>query len=227
MKNKTDIAAPVKNAALAGDALLDCLVFLTAHHGRAKSAEAIRAGLAYDEKGMGPNLFCEAAERMGLKAKIMRRGDIGDIPDAVLPAVLMLKDNRACVLVERAPHGKKAKIFIPGTDVVQEKDVSALAADYAGYTIFVHPRAEFTDPNASASEDLARHWFWGVVLENKGLYGRVAIAAALINLFGLTSSVYIMNVYNRVIPNNAMETGWVLAIGAMTVLIFDFVIRTL
>jgi ATP-binding cassette subfamily C protein LapB len=221
---KSESASPKAPSAPPGDALLECLVFLTAHHGRAKSAEAIRAGLAYDEKGMGPNLFCEAAERMGLKAKIMRRAAIGDIPDAVLPVVLMLKDNRAGVLVARA--GSKIKIHVPGAGM-KEMDEAALEKSYAGYAIFVHPRAEFTDPQAPKDEDLARHWFWGVVLENRGLYGRVAIAAALVNLFGLTSSVYIMNVYNRVIPNNAMETGWVLAIGAMTVLVFDFIIRTL
>ena len=49
------------------DPLLSCLVFLTAHFGNAKSAEALKAGLAYDERGMGPMLFCDAAERLGLR----------------------------------------------------------------------------------------------------------------------------------------------------------------
>lgn len=215
------------NSGVGSDALLSCLVYLTAHHGRAKSAEAIRAGLAYDEKGMGPNLFCEAADRLGLKARIVKRADITAIPDAVLPAVLITGENKACILVSVSDSGRKAQVFHPGKGL-QETDIPALAASYEGYAIFVHPRAEFTDPNAAQErDDISRHWFWGVALENKGIYGRVALAAVLINLFGLTSSIYIMNVYNRVIPNNAMETGWVLAIGAMTVLAFDFIMRTL
>ena len=209
------------------DSLLECLVFLTGHYGRAKSAEAIRAGLAYDEKGMGPNLFCEAAERLGLKAKTLKRPDFATIPPAVLPAVLITRGNAACVLISFLGDGRKAKIFSPETGTVQEVDSAKLSQSYEGFAIFVHPRAEFTDPEAPQAHDAGRHWFWGTVLENKGIYGRVAVAAALINLFGLTSSVYIMNVYNRVIPNNAMETGWVLAIGAMTVLVFDFILRTL
>ena len=61
----------------------------------------------------------------------------------------------------------------------------------------------------------------------KSIYMRVGLAAALINLFGLTSPIFIMNIYNRVIPNNAIETGWVLGIGALTVFLFDFIIRNL
>jgi len=71
------------------------------------------------------------------------------------------------------------------------------------------------------------HWFWGVLWDNRSLYGKVAVAAILINIFALVSPLFIMNVYDRVIPNNAMETGWVLGIGALTVFLFDFIIRTL
>lgn len=210
-----------------GDPLLECLVFLTGHHGRARSAEAIKAGLAYDEKGMGPNLFCDAAERMGLRAKVVNRADFSAIAAPVLPAVLVLEKGNACVLLSVGAGEKTAKIFMPGKPGVQETDLATLKKDYAGYCIFVHPNAEFTDPEAPHLQDTGKHWFWGTVLECRALYARVAVTAILINLFGMVSSLYIMNVYDRVIPNNAMETGWVLAIGALTVLVFDFIMRTL
>lgn len=222
--SKESAAIPAKEHG-AVDTLLECLVFLTSHHGRTKSAEAIRAGLAYDEKGMGPELFCEASEREGFKTKIVRRDSIADIPAPVLPAVLMMKDKTACVLLPSP--GKKMKVFMPGSGGVQEVDGKDLHKSYAGYAILAHPRAEFTDPGAPHANDADRHWFWGAVAESRGIYGRVLLAAFLINLFGLTSSIYIMNVYNRVIPNNAMETGWVLTVGAVVVFVFDFVMRTL
>jgi ATP-binding cassette subfamily C protein LapB len=207
--------------------LLDCLVFLTAAFGQAKSAEAIRAGLAYDEKGMMPTLFCEAADRLGLNAKITQCPDIAAIAAPLLPCVLILKDNKACVLT--ALKGNKARAFFPESGA--EKDISAndLKKAAAGYAIYVHPRPAFADPESHAAqkEEHAKHWFWGAVADSKGIYGRVILASFLINLFGLTGSIYIMNVYDRVIPNNAVETGWVLAIGALTVFVFDFIIRTL
>ena len=209
------------------DHLLECLVFLTAHYGRAKSADALRAGLAYDEKGMGPNLFCEAARRLGLKTRITRRADLSSIPLSTLPVTVILKGGHAVVLLAVSANGKGAKIFSPDSGAEKEVKITDLMRDYAGYVINTHPRPEFTDPSTPYIRDLNRHWFWGPVTENAGIYGRVAVAAVLINLFALTSPLFIMNVYDRVIPNNAMETGWVLAIGAMTVFLFDFIMRTL
>lgn len=209
------------------DALLECLVFLTVFHGRAKSADAIRAGLAYDEKGLGPQLFCEAAVRLGLKAKIVRRPDIFKIPDAVLPAVLVLKNGKACILLKTRNDGKTLEIHMPETGKAQEIAAETLERIYTGFAIYVHPRAEFSDPEAPHRLEPDRHWFWSAVLDCSPVYGQVAVAAVLIGLFGLTGSLYIMNVYDRVIPNNAIETGWVLAIGAFTVYVFDFIMRTL
>ena len=159
------------------------------------------------------------------KAKIVRRADPGNIPAPVMPAVLILKDNKACVLLSLS--GEMAEVVWPEDGARRNIPRAELKKLYAGYAIFVHPRPEFADPEAPHARDAARHWFWGTVLENIGLYRKVILAAFLINIFGLTSSIYIMNVYNRVIPSNATETGWVLGLGALTVFIFDFIMRTL
>ena len=207
------------------DPLLQSLVFLTAHYGRAKSAEAILAGLAYDENAMGAALFCEAADRLGLRAKTARRKDLSKLSQPLLPVVAILNNAQCCVIL--AISGNKAQVYLP--EIGEKKDIklSDLEKSYAGFVIYVHPRAEFTDPEAPHVDDADRHWFWSVVGECKGLYARVAIAAILVNLFGVVGPLFIMNVYDRVIPNSAIETGWVLAIGALTAYIFDFIMRTL
>ena len=108
---RTETKDSVPDSTANSDPLLECLVFLTAHYGRARSAEAIRAGLAYDERGMGPALFAEAAERLGLKARIVRRKNPGNIPAPVLPAVLILQDKTSCVLLSLSADA--AEIFSP------------------------------------------------------------------------------------------------------------------
>lgn len=218
----TDIStAPVPK-----DHLLACLVFLTAHHGHAKSAEALKAGLAYDEKGMGPETFCDAAARLGMKAKIIRRGDIAAFAQPLLPAVMVMKGGRAVVLLSR-DTGNKAKIFDPDTGAAREVKLAELQKQYTGYGILVHPQSVFTDPGLAHAEDDERSWFWSLVRDNGVIYGRVIVASILINLFGLVSPLFIMNVYDRVIPNSAIETGWVLGIAALTAFGFDFIMRTL
>lgn len=201
------------------DPLLECLAFLTAHYGRARSGNALVSGLAYDGRAMRPELFCEAAEQQGISAKITKRSDLNSLPGAVLPAVLILKGENAAVLLS------PGKVFNPATRAVENVDSEALAKNYAGYVILTRPRPEFSNPDMIDS--VARHWFWPLARENRGIYGLVLLGAVFINLFGLASPLFIMNVYDRVIPNNAVETGWALGIGALTVFVFDLIMRLL
>lgn len=220
--SQTRDAAPPPPSPTGSDVLLDCLVFLTGHFGHARSAEAIRAGLPYDTRGMGIEIFREAAERLGLKTRPVRR-PLPDIPSEVLPAALILTNNRACVLLAR--DSEKVEIFDPETGAHKSLPLVELIAAYTGYGLFVHPRTEFTE--GALLDGREAHWFWGGVRENRGLYGHAIVTALLINFFALISPLFIMNVYDRVIPNNAVETGWVLGIGALTVFGFDFLMRTL
>ena len=71
------------------------------------------------------------------------------------------------------------------------------------------------------------HWFWGSILNNKGTYAQIVLASIFINLFGLASAFYIMTVYDRVLPNNAMNSLTALTIGMLFVIIFDFILKTI
>ena len=71
------------------------------------------------------------------------------------------------------------------------------------------------------------HWFWGPVLKNKKLYIQVMAASAFINVFALFSAFYIMVVYDRVIPNNAIESLIALTIGILVIIVFDFIMKVL
>ncbi|MFZ9634861.1 MAG: type I secretion system permease/ATPase, partial [Alphaproteobacteria bacterium] len=71
------------------------------------------------------------------------------------------------------------------------------------------------------------HWFWGPILRNGWIYGQVALAALLTNIFALTTSLFSMIVYDRVIPNNAIDTLVALLVGIGIVFLSDFAIRML
>lgn len=71
------------------------------------------------------------------------------------------------------------------------------------------------------------HWFWGIVSKSRTVFGLAIISSLFINLFALISPLFVMNVYDRVIPNNAIETGWALGIGALIAFLFDFLFRTI
>ncbi|MGF7146877.1 ATP-binding cassette subfamily C protein LapB [Sphingomonas zeicaulis] len=70
-------------------------------------------------------------------------------------------------------------------------------------------------------------WLMEPMQRNRQTYIKVAIAAAMINIFGLLTSLFTMTVYDRVVPNNATSSLIALTIGLAIVVIFDFVLRTL
>ena len=74
---------------------------------------------------------------------------------------------------------------------------------------------------------LLGHWFWGPVFRCKWIYGQVIFASVFINLFALASAFYIMTVYDRVIPNNAVDTLIALTIGVLGVVGFDLLMKIL
>ncbi len=75
--------------------------------------------------------------------------------------------------------------------------------------------------------DYKSHWFWGTIFKNRGTYIQVFSASIFINLFQLVSAFYIMTVYDRVLPNNAIDSLVALTIGVAIVLIFDFILKLL
>lgn len=217
-----DISSEKEEAQTQKDFLLESLVFITGHFGHTRSAPALQAGLPVGKGGLTPKLFCQAADRAGFKARIVKRA-LDRIPAEVMPVVAVIKDRKSVVLLQR---GDKNQYRVLDPVLRKEKVVNGkeLSKAYSGYCLYIKPDYQSDD---AGTESLCSHWFWGNILESSGIYMRVMVAALLINLFALTSPIFIMNFYDRVLPNNAVETGWVLAIGAASIFIFDFVIRSL
>ena len=208
------------------DPLLDALVVLTRLHGAPFTAEALSAGLPLVDNRLTPSLLPRAAARAGLTARIVRKPLSGITPN-LLPAILLLHDRRACILLEHLPDGGMRVRFPEAGESADDLTAEELAALYTGLVCFVRPRFRFEARSPKVNAVRSSHWFWGTVLENWRLYRDTLLAALVINLFALAIPMFSMTVYDRVVPNHAVETLWVLAIGAMLVLFFDFVLRTL
>ena len=210
----------------AGDPLSDALIYLAAHHGRALSRDALVAGLPILDGRLSVSLFDRAARRAGLEVEPVRRS-LADIPALVLPAVLIMRDGSTRILMETAADGRHAKVIDPsaGPRAVAQPFGTAVT-DYLGYAFLVRPMAA-ADPRAVAAGGLPEdHWFWGVVRRFWSNYSHVALAAFIINTLALASPLFVMNVYDRVVPNSAISSLTALAIGLIIAIVFDFVLRT-
>jgi ATP-binding cassette subfamily C protein LapB len=210
------------------DPLLDCLILMTKLHGRPASRTALRAGLPLVRNRLTVELFYRAADRADLASRVLKK-PLGRISTLQLPVILLLNDRQACVLVEKTAGGKQLKILSAETGM-GEKIVSLEEMEklYTGYAIFVRPKFQ---PERKSVEDLGpgstKTWFWGTLFKSWRIYRDVLIASFLINVFGLVSPFFVLIVYDRVIPNHAVETLWVLAIGVTVIYFFAVLMRSL
>jgi len=78
-----------------------------------------------------------------------------------------------------------------------------------------------------ASEPRFAAWLMEPMRRNRPVYVKVALAAVLINIFGLMTSLFTMTVYDRVVPNNATSSLVALSIGLAIIVIFDFILKLL
>lgn len=225
--------------------LVECLRLMAGHYGRRSSAASLTAGLPIPPTGITPALFIRAAERADLQAKLVERSLASLAIAANLPCVLSLQDNQACIIWEvRHPKGyeprknerKKTEIhnktmflvqFPETSDEKQAMTLDELAPLYTGYAFFLRPTARSDERAGPAAIDTGQDWFWATFWKNKTLYTEVILAALMINIFGLASSIFIMNVYDRVVPNSAFDTLYALSFGIVIVFIFDFLLRNL
>ena len=74
---------------------------------------------------------------------------------------------------------------------------------------------------------LVDHWFWSAFAEHKNIYYKVILAASLINFMSVGSSIFIMVVYDRVVPNSAYESLYALTLGMALIIIFDYILKML
>jgi len=216
------------------DALLACLVNFTNLYHIPHTAESLIAGLPLKngEKtpelftlNGGKGLFSRAARKAGLKSQIVKV-DLADISPLVLPAILVLNGKRACILDSFSSDKKSAKIIMPEVkDAESWVSLSDLEKEYLGYVFYVKKEFSFERSTKKATEHTTGHWFWGTLWMSRHIYRDVIIASLIINLGLIASPLFTMNVYDRVIPNDAMETMWVLASGIFFVYSLDLIMK--
>lgn len=225
--------------------LVETLNIMAGYYGRRTSTNSLIAGLPVPSTGITPALFERAAARADLHARLAERSLEALAIAPNLPCVLVLEHKQACILWDvnhpsqhppKKEMGRDASIHPETTFLVQfpetpdEKKtftLSELKELYTNYAFYIRPIARMDERAGSARIETGRDWFWGALKANMKIYKEVMVATLMINVFALASTLYIMNVYDRVIPNSAYETLWVLSIGALVVYIFDFVMKNM
>lgn len=225
--------APAAAAAQAGgrsDPLLQCLAWLTAHHGKPRSPASLRAEQPVDEQ-LTPNQALRILRESGYNAGLLPKR-ISEINPLLLPAILLLGEGDACVLVRRLEGEGAVRyevVFPDGDGQAVQAGAEELAAEYSGFLLVATPKLD----NASerrADQLLVQtegHWFWSTLKRFTPYYRASMLAALLSNVLLLAIGLVTAVIFDKVIPTQSTVTLWTLAIGAFIALVFDLFARQL
>ena len=227
-KDEIDIKKEVMKERRTVDSLLESLVFLSSYYQRSTSKEALVTGLPMYNRSMGVSDFITSAKRIGLVSKVVERR-LDGISKLALPAVLILKKNRACVLLEQDLSKGVNKVIIPGLSEGEiEMSMEQLQEEFLGQVIIIKPLYKFENKISSDIViDEPKQWFWGAIKKSMPIYRKVIVAAIFINLFVLALPLFMRSVFDRVLPNNAIDTLWAMTIGIIFILVFDLIFSLL
>lgn len=207
------------------DPLLDALMIVCKLHNITSSRNILTAGLPLQENQLTVGTFPRAATRAGLKARVLQR-PLEKIAPLSLPAILLLKDKQATVLIgwDEQNRARLLPTETEGGEIVVEREI--LEESYSGKTIFIQPGHEF-DSQPTATIPRTKSWFKDTLTLSKYLYLDSIVASFIINVIAIATPLFVMNVYDRVVPNQATATLWVLAIGISIAFVFDLILKVL
>ncbi|MDP2433895.1 MAG: type I secretion system permease/ATPase [Pseudomonadota bacterium] len=206
------------------DAVLDRLVFLARFFGRGVDAAQIVAGIPLPEGRITRRELAECAGRAGLSLTPCKADPV-QMRASALPVLAMTSEGEALVILKR--DGERLECAQAGIDGLTWLPLATVAEEYAGDWYYVRPVFYFDARSLLYQKQHPRRWFWDVFLENRAIYGWALLATAMVNLFGAVVPFFTMAVYDRVVPNNALDSLWVLTTAVVVVTVFDLLIKML
>ena len=212
------------------DILLQTLSLFADRYAKAVSVETLTAGLPLEPDTEFPDLlslsqahtlFARATKRAGFKSTLVKK-DLQTILELHLPIILLLAHGQSCILEAFNEDRSEVKVVYPGEEMLEEwVSIELLDAEYLGYAFLLKKNIEREEQGNFVHKQHKKHWFWDTLKLSLPIYKDVLLASLLVNLFVLASPLFTMNVYDRVIPNNATETLIVFAVGVIMVYILD------
>lgn len=204
---------------------------LAKHYSLSFARPAVEKGIPDNYESLDHFILPRLLETVGLKSQFVLRS-LSALDPIVLPCVCFRKDGDPVLLVGLDKSAKKVTFVDPADgDFSQEMKLRPFQRSITQNILLVTPSADHTstrmDAHLVAAHNRRGHWLWKPMRQNVGSWFQILLAALGINMFGLALPIFVMNVYDRVIPNLALVTMWTLAIGVAIALFLDLVLKVI
>ena len=212
------------------DPLMACLRHLAGLYGLPFSAAAVINHLPVGADGLlTPSLFARAAERLGLKAQLVERRP-SEVPGLLVPFIALFPHGEAAVVMEKKKKRIRGStvwqvVFPLVSDATRTMTAEQLDSEALEVVIYVTLSERRQSFDAGETFTANRHWFWGEVRRYWPAWMQIIVAAFVLNTLGLAFPLFVMSIYDRVIPNLAIPTLWALTAGIGVSVLFEFILR--
>lgn len=207
------------------DPLREGLSLLAAELGITASAAMLGDGLPLDDGRLPLDQVRRSMRRAGLSARVVPL-PLDDVPEDLFPTLILLRNGRCLVFAAR--EDDEAVVLSPFTNGgAQRVSMEKLRAAYAGDMIFARPIYRGDTRAEAYAQPQKRHWLKSVVVEAWPAFIEVGAAAIFANLLAVASSLFVMQVYDRVVPTSNFPTLWVLTTGVVVAILAELMLRAL
>ncbi|MBK4215989.1 type I secretion system permease/ATPase [Paracoccus caeni] len=205
------------------DPLATGLVELCRIHGIAASEARLTDGLPRSDDGLlTPDLAALALRRVNMSCRISHE-TLTSFPRHSLPALIFLKDGGNAIIEELRDDG--ARVILPETGGGRALWTTDDLHERHDGRILVSKPIDIVSDRLEPSDKDKRHWIIGPVLDNWPIYRDVILASFIANLLAVATSLFSMQVYDRVVPNKSFDTLWILASGVAIAIILEILLR--
>jgi ATP-binding cassette, subfamily C, bacterial LapB len=214
---------PDSGPALTGDPLFSVVGYLAALSGKSVSRDAILAGLPLVRGKLTERLLPDALARVGLSISRVRKS-FSQLADFEMPAIFVSLQGKIQVCLGRDPSGLY-RCFDGESEQVVLLDRTNLNLRLKRNFLVVRPDVKNAQPDRAKAENRKRRWLTEAFAGHWKSLAYIMLAATFINVFALAFPIFTLTIYDRVLPNSAVATLWVLAIGLLVVVLFDTVLK--
>ena len=203
-------------------ALQEALVFLTRFFGAPVQADVLSSSAQALQGQPLAQALPELLAKASLVGTPIEGGDA--IKPSVLPALVLGSQGESLVVIAR--QGTQFECHRPGIEGSSWLDASGIEeACPHGRWLAVRPTLHLDQRSLLYGLPSTRQWFWDTFNRNRWILGWALAGTVATNVFGALLPFFSTAVYDRVIPNNALNSLWVLALAALIVIGFDLAMR--
>ena len=219
-KKKKPTAVPIESKAVSKLDLITAVRRVLEAHGDRKSSSVIQRSVGYSYDKFGPREACSAFVKLGYTSKLLECS-ISELGSFLLPVIALDNSGQSTIILDINADGKVSIIRDEKAKKIEIEEITSFAKTFSGFIITSRKLTKLE------RKERAGHWFFGAFRKSRWLYFQVILASIISNFLALTTSIFTMTVYDRIIPNSAIDSLVALSIGVIIALCFDFVIKTI